>query len=85
LDTLNSVKKDESLVCGIDDVVSILQSDYENAYFLTGNFTSAIYTEDCIFEDPTIKFSGRDLYSRNLKLLVPFFDCPSLILQQIDK
>ncbi|KAI3965800.1 hypothetical protein MKX01_010757 [Papaver californicum] len=59
LDIMNNVKKDETLVSGIDDVVSILQSDYENAYFLTGNFSSAIYTEDC-----------RDLYSRNLKLLV---------------
>ncbi|KAI3988604.1 hypothetical protein MKX01_026968 [Papaver californicum] len=85
LDNVNYVKKDETLVSGIDDVVLILQSDYENAYFLTGNFSSAIYTEDCIFEDPTIKFSGRDLYSRNLKLLVPFFDSPSLILQQIEK
>ncbi|XP_026377147.1 uncharacterized protein LOC113271482 isoform X1 [Papaver somniferum] len=86
LDTaVNNVKIDETSVSGIDDVVSILQSDYENAYFLTGNFSSAIYTEDCIFEDPTIKFSGRDLYSRNLKLLVPFFDSPSLVLQQIEK
>ncbi|KAI3898320.1 hypothetical protein MKX03_002977 [Papaver bracteatum] len=83
--TVNNVKEDETLISGIDDVVSILQSDYENAYFLTGNFSAAIYTEDCIFEDPTIKFSGRDLYSRNLKLLVPFFDCPSLVLQQIEK
>ncbi|OVA05458.1 Protein of unknown function DUF2358 [Macleaya cordata] len=83
---VNHTQKDESnLVSSIDDVVVILQSDYENAYFLTGNFTSAIYAEDCTFEDPTIKFRGKDLYSRNLKLLVPFFDCPSLTLQQIEK
>jgi hypothetical protein len=25
------------------------------------------------------------LYSRNLKLLVPFFDCPSIGLQDIEK
>ena len=24
-----------------------------------GVFTSAIYAEDCIFEDPTIKFQGK--------------------------
>jgi hypothetical protein len=23
-----------------------------------GDFTTAIYTEDCLFEDPTIKFRG---------------------------
>ncbi|KAG5232610.1 hypothetical protein IMY05_013G0036400 [Salix suchowensis] len=28
---------------------------------------------------------GTKLYSRNLKLLVPFFDCPSIGLQNIEK
>ncbi|XP_058073747.1 uncharacterized protein LOC131222619 isoform X2 [Magnolia sinica] len=77
--------RDEPSVRRIDDVISILQSDYERAYFLTGNFTSAIYAEDCSFEDPTIKFRGKDLYSRNLELLVPFFDTPSLVLRKIEK
>ncbi|PIA44893.1 hypothetical protein AQUCO_01700461v1 [Aquilegia coerulea] len=85
LDTVTYTQKDQPLVSGIEDIVDILQSDYENAYFLTGNFTSSIYAEDCSFEDPTIKFRGKDLYARNLKLLVPFFDCPSLSLQQIQK
>ncbi|XP_073260009.1 uncharacterized protein [Populus alba] len=73
------------VVSGIDDVIMILKSDYENAYFVTGVFTSAIYDEDCIFEDPTIKFQGTKLYSRNLKFLVPFFNCPSIGLQAIEK
>ncbi|RVW27441.1 hypothetical protein CK203_094345 [Vitis vinifera] len=30
-------------------------------------------------------YSGKDLYSRNLKLLVPFFDHPSIALQKIEK
>lgn len=29
--------------------------------------------------------SGKELYSRNLKLLVPFFDSPSIRLQKIEK
>lgn len=29
--------------------------------------------------------AGTELYSRNLKLLVPFFDCPSIALQKIEK
>ncbi|XP_019055706.1 PREDICTED: uncharacterized protein LOC104611825 isoform X2 [Nelumbo nucifera] len=53
--------------------------------FAKRDFTSAIYAEDCIFEDPTIKFTGKDLYARNLKLLVPFFDHPSIVLQKIEK
>ncbi|KAK2978442.1 hypothetical protein RJ640_023601 [Escallonia rubra] len=82
---LLKIARDNLSVSGVDDIVNILKSDYGNAYFVTGVFSSAIYTEDCIFEDPTIKFSGRELYSRNLKLLVPFFDQPSITLQKIDK
>ncbi|XP_019439952.1 PREDICTED: uncharacterized protein LOC109345420 isoform X1 [Lupinus angustifolius] len=78
-------QKDEFSVSSVDDVVVIIESDYGKAYFVTGNFTSSIYTEDCIFEDPTIKFRGRELYARNLKLLVPFFDCASIKLQKIEK
>ncbi|KAF1880272.1 hypothetical protein Lal_00048908 [Lupinus albus] len=78
-------QKDEFSVSSVDDVVMIIESDYDKAYFVTGNFTSSIYTKDCIFEDPTIKFQGRELYARNLKLLVPFFDCASIKLQKIEK
>ncbi|KAI3728261.1 hypothetical protein L6452_16894 [Arctium lappa] len=69
----------------LDDIMMILESDYNNAYFVTGNFTSGIYAEECIFEDPTIRFRGKELYSRNLKLLVPFFELPSISLQSIKK
>ncbi|TQD69986.1 hypothetical protein C1H46_044482 [Malus baccata] len=98
LNGVSDKESDEFSVSGIDDVVTILQSDFENAYFVTGTtalfelnetflwiFTSAIYTEDCVFEDPTIRFRGKDLYSRNLKLLVPFFDSPSIGLEKIEK
>ncbi|XP_028103059.1 uncharacterized protein LOC114302265 [Camellia sinensis] len=85
MDIVNAVQRYEVSVSSIDDVVMILNSDYENAYFVTGIFTSAIYSENCLFEDPTIKFRGTEVYSRNLKLLVPFFDCPSIALQKIEK
>ncbi|KAF8392425.1 hypothetical protein HHK36_022767 [Tetracentron sinense] len=84
-DRVDYKQKDEPSVFGMDDVLMILKSDYENAYFVTGNFTPAIYTEDCTFEDPTITFRGKDLYTRNLKLLVPFFDGPSIELQNLEK
>ncbi|GJS51627.1 NTF2-like domain-containing protein [Tanacetum coccineum] len=77
-------KYDSSATC-VDDIITILETDYGNAYFVTGNFTPEIYAEDCIFEDPTIRFSGRELYSRNLKLLVPFFENPSISLRNITK
>ncbi|KAK7355999.1 hypothetical protein VNO80_15264 [Phaseolus coccineus] len=79
------IQRDQFPISTVDDVLSIIKSDYDNAYFVTGNFTSSIYAENCIFEDPTIKFRGRELYARNLKLLVPFFDQASIILQKIEK
>ncbi|KAG7030293.1 hypothetical protein SDJN02_08640, partial [Cucurbita argyrosperma subsp. argyrosperma] len=63
VDGVGDNQGEEFVVAGIDDVLNILKSDYENAYFVT----------------------GKELYSRNLKLLVPFFDCPSIQLQTIDK
>ncbi|TKW31058.1 hypothetical protein SEVIR_2G080000v4 [Setaria viridis] len=69
----------------VEDVLAVLQDDYRRAYFLTGDFTPGIYTEDCLFEDPTIKFRGLSRYSQNLDLLVPFFDSPSLELENIEK
>ncbi|XP_020590220.1 uncharacterized protein LOC110031388 isoform X1 [Phalaenopsis equestris] len=77
--------EDAPLAGSVDDVLQILSIDYGRAYFLTGNFTSNIYANDCLFEDPTIKFTGKDQYLQNLRLLVPFFDCPSLVLQKIEK
>ncbi|GLT87802.1 hypothetical protein SLE2022_058630 [Rubroshorea leprosula] len=85
LDDVSPGEKDEILVSGVDDVLGILKADYNNAYFVTGVFTSTIYADDCIFEDPTIRFRGKQLYSHNLKLLLPFFDSPSIGLQTIEK
>nr|GMC91779.1 uncharacterized protein LOC109158159 isoform X2 [Ipomoea batatas] len=64
LDELNSEGGNIELsVSDVDDVLTIIEDDYEREYFVT----------------------GRDLYSRNLKLLVPFFDNPSIKLEKIEK
>ncbi|KAH6819092.1 adenine phosphoribosyltransferase-like protein [Perilla frutescens var. frutescens] len=84
-DLVDEERKDEVSVSNVDDVLSIIRSDYEKAYFVTGFFTSAIYAEECIFEDPTIKFKGKELYACNLSLLLPFFEGPSIQLKELDK
>ncbi|XP_074311471.1 uncharacterized protein LOC141647248 [Silene latifolia] len=85
MDKVMTKEKEEFSVSGVDDVLDILKSDYDNAYFVTGTFSSSIYDGDCLFEDPTIKFRGTELYSRNIQLLVPFFEQPSIVLKNIDK
>ncbi|KAJ6974592.1 hypothetical protein NC653_030644 [Populus alba x Populus x berolinensis] len=62
-------------------ISTLLSIEDPDNYLKAGVFTSAIYDEDCIFEDPTIKFQGTKLYSRNLKLLVPFTKFPFLSFQ----
>ncbi|KAL1561893.1 hypothetical protein AAHA92_04537 [Salvia divinorum] len=81
----DSVDDEQVSISNADDVLSMIRSDYEKAYFVTGLFTSAIYAEECIFEDPTIKFRGKELYARNLGLLLPFFESPSIQLEELTK
>ncbi|KAH9621906.1 hypothetical protein KSS87_003960 [Heliosperma pusillum] len=85
MDKVITKENEELSVSGVDDVLDILKSDYDNAYFVTGIFSSSIYDADCLFEDPTIKFRGTKLYSRNIQLLVPFFEQPSIVLKNIEK
>ncbi|URE23492.1 hypothetical protein MUK42_25604 [Musa troglodytarum] len=57
-DEAKAAEQAPSLARSVDDVIRILRADYDRAYFLTGEFTSDIYADDCLFEDPTINFRG---------------------------
>ncbi|XP_042058415.1 uncharacterized protein LOC121802782 isoform X3 [Salvia splendens] len=50
-------------ISNADVVLSVIRSDYEKAYFVT----------------------GRELYARNLGLLLPFFESPSIQLEELTK
>ncbi|XP_024517328.1 uncharacterized protein LOC112341456 [Selaginella moellendorffii] len=82
-DAVSDSAVDDESSFQLEEVLARLKSDYDRSYFLTGDFTRSIYKEDCFFADPTIQFQGRDLYRRNLMLLSPFYESPSLVLLDI--
>jgi hypothetical protein len=45
---VNDKDRDEISVSGIDDVIMILKSDYENAYFVTGIHLLIEFSTDCL-------------------------------------
>ncbi|EFN56530.1 hypothetical protein CHLNCDRAFT_144158 [Chlorella variabilis] len=64
-------------------VLRELRRDYARQYFVTALVTDAIYDPGCYFADPTVSFRGRDLYKRNLALLVPFLWEPAIQLRSL--
>eukprot|EP00879_Flechtneria_rotunda_P011357 GHRR01011862.1.p1 GENE.GHRR01011862.1~~GHRR01011862.1.p1 ORF type:complete len:199 (+),score=43.08 GHRR01011862.1:210-806(+) len=64
----------------IPGVMDRITADFQQAYFVTGIINDSIYAQDCRFADPTVSFTGLDLWKRNLQLLVPFLVEPRIQL-----
>ncbi|KAI8473877.1 MAG: hypothetical protein J3K34DRAFT_409468 [Monoraphidium minutum] len=67
----------------VEGLIRRVTADFGNGYFITGVIDSAIYDDNCTFVDPTVSFSGLDLWKRNLALLTPFLLSPKLELHTL--
>uniref|UniRef100_A0A7S1BI43 Uncharacterized protein n=1 Tax=Corethron hystrix TaxID=216773 RepID=A0A7S1BI43_9STRA len=57
----------------LEETLRRIRSDVvERSYFLSGEVDKLIYTEDCVFADPFVSFSGRDRFVDNLSNLGSF-------------
>ncbi|KAK9829722.1 hypothetical protein WJX72_007527 [[Myrmecia] bisecta] len=63
-----------------------IQADYlDRCYIITGQICDGVYDDNCYFADPTVSFSGLQTWQRNLQLLVPFLEQPSLELLGLEE
>jgi len=52
-----------------------LREDFsERGYLFTGEISSEIYDDDCVFTDPTLSFVGLETFERNLAALQPILN-----------
>eukprot|EP00898_Chlorokybus_atmophyticus_P008331 jgi/Chlat1/849/Chrsp104S01195 len=56
------------------EVVAALRKDYDRNYFVTGDMSLDVYSEDCEFADPFVSFRGRERFQRNVSNLGRFME-----------
>ena len=57
------------------ELMKFVEEDYTvNNYLWTGDIHLPAFEEDCVFSDPTLKFTGTQKFVSNVKNLVPIVD-----------
>ncbi|KAK9834380.1 hypothetical protein WJX74_000214 [Apatococcus lobatus] len=69
----------------VQALMRCIQQDFERGYIITGVIGDEGYSPDCLFGDPTVSFTGLAKWKRNLKLLIPFLEQPSLDLKSLER
>lgn len=55
-----------------EELKDIIEKDYtENNYLWTGDIYLPAFAQDCLFQDPTLSFTGRDVFVKNVQNLQP--------------
>lgn len=56
------------------EVLSGIQADFEQGYLFSGKIDSEIYSEECLFTDPTLSFRGLSTFERNIAAISPVLE-----------
>ena len=59
----------------VQELQERISKDYtDRNYLWTGNLDLACFDDDCVFQDPTLKFESTATYTQNVQSLVPIVD-----------
>lgn len=57
-----------------DEVSAGIRRDFVNGYLFSGSIDSEIYSENCVFTDPTLSFKGLTRFEKNIRAIKPLID-----------
>ena len=56
------------------EIVDGIYEDFRRGYLFSGDIQAEIYSEDCVFTDPTLSFKGLSTFERNIASIKPALD-----------
>ena len=57
-----------------NEVKEGIRQDFVNGYLFSGKIDTEIYSESCVFTDPTLSFKGLTRFENNIKAIKPLID-----------
>ena len=57
-----------------NEVKEGIRQDFVDGYLFSGKINTEIYSESCVFSDPTLSFKGLTRFENNIKAIKPLID-----------
>ena len=73
-DDKNNIRIYDKQFLTINEVKEGIRQDFVNGYLFSGSIDTQIYSESCVFTDPTLTFKGLTRFEKNIKAIKPLID-----------
>jgi len=57
-----------------DEVFRGLEEDFARGYLFSGEINPSLYSDNCLFQDPTLSFTGLQTFQKNIASLKPLIE-----------